>query len=96
MTIFHWEKSSVFDSTGSNDFSQTRCLGTIATNVLIYARKRKSETDLGKMIKIMEELLKIEKNEKILSHMHSYPKKGIKNRKNNLMNSDRFYFCVTT
>ena len=64
MIIFHWEKSSVFDSTGSNDSSQTRCLGALATNVLIYAGKRKSETDLRKMIKIMEELLKIEKNEK--------------------------------
>jgi hypothetical protein len=67
MIIFHWEKSSVFDSTGSNDSSQSRCLDTLATNVLIYAGKWKSETDLRKMIKIMEEVLKIEENEKIPS-----------------------------
>jgi hypothetical protein len=57
-----------------------RSLGTIATNVLIYAEKRKSETDLRKMIKIMEELLKIEKNERYLSHMRSHPKKGTKSK----------------
>ena len=81
MTMFHWEKSSVFDSAGSNDSSQTRCLGAIATNVLIYTGKRKSKTDWGKMIKIMEELLKIEKTKKYLSHMHSHPKKKQKAKK---------------
>ena len=66
---------------GSNDYSQSRCLGTIASNVLIYAGERKSEADLRKMIKIMEELLKIEKNEKIpFSHAQS-SEKGTKSKK---------------
>jgi len=64
MTIFHWKKSSVLDSTQSSDSSQIRCLGTFATYVLIYVGKGKSETDLRKMIKIMKELLKIEKTKK--------------------------------
>jgi hypothetical protein len=41
MFVFHWEKSRVFDSTGSNDFSQTRCLGTLATNVLFALENEK-------------------------------------------------------
>jgi hypothetical protein len=80
MFIFHWEKSSIFDSTGLNDFSQTLYLDTLATNVLIYVGKRKSETDLRKMVKIMGELLKIEKTKKYLSHMCSHPRKGTKSK----------------
>jgi len=49
--------------------------------VLIYVEKRKSETDLRKMVKITEELPKIEKAQEKLSHMHSRPKKNEKNAK---------------
>jgi hypothetical protein len=80
MFIFHWEKSSVFDSTESNDFSQTLYLDILATNVLIYVGKRKSETDLRKMVKIMGELLKIEKTKKYLSHLRSHSRKGTKSK----------------
>ncbi len=41
----------------------------------------KSETDLRKMIKIMEESLKIEKKRKNISHMRSHPRKGTKSKK---------------
>jgi hypothetical protein len=48
---------------------------------LIYAEKRKSETDLQKIVKIMGELLKIKKNEKdTFSHAQS-PKKRNKKQK---------------
>jgi hypothetical protein len=64
-------KNQRFDSRWSNDFLQTRCLGVLAIGVLIYAEKIKSESDLQKMIKIMEELLKIKKNERhTFTHAH--------------------------
>jgi len=51
---------------------------------------------LRKMIKIMEESLKIEKNEKIsLSHVQPSKKRN-KKQKHHFMNSDRFYFCMPT
>jgi hypothetical protein len=50
-------------------------MGALAIDVLIYAKKIKSETDLRKMVKIMEELLKIKKTKGIPSHMRSHPKK---------------------
>jgi hypothetical protein len=81
MIIFHWEKSSVFDSTGSNDSSQTRYLGAMATNILVYAGKPKSETDLRKMTKTMEELLKIEKKRKIPSSHAQSSEKQAKSKK---------------
>ncbi len=44
----------------------------------------------------MEELLRIEKNEKIpFSHAQSSEKRN-KKQKVHLMNSDHFYFCVPT
>jgi len=82
MNIFHWKKSSVFDSTESKESSQTCRLDTLATTVLIYAPKQKSETNLRKMIKIMEESLKIEKKpKKYRYHMRSDPKKETKSKK---------------
>jgi len=45
MIIFHWENQR-FDSRWSNDFLQTRCLGALAINVLIYAEKLKSKTNI--------------------------------------------------
>ncbi len=68
-------KNQRFDSRWSNDSLQTRCLGALAIDVLIYAEKIKSETDLRKMVKIMEELLKVKKTKGIPSHMRSHPKK---------------------
>ena len=65
MTIFHWGKSSIFDSTGSNDFSQSRCLDASAINVLINAGKRKNDQNHGR---ITENL----KNEKI-PLLHAQP-----------------------
>jgi hypothetical protein len=59
-------------------------MGTIATNVLIYTGKQKSETDLRKRIKILEELLKIEKHKKYLSRMRSHPKKRNKKQKKDI------------
>jgi hypothetical protein len=45
----------------------------------------------------LEELLKIEKQKKYLSHIRSHPKKRHKKqKKRHFMNSDRFYFCVPT
>jgi hypothetical protein len=79
------EKLNVFNSTESNNSSQTRCLGTVATNVLIYTGKRKSETDLRKGMKILEELLKIEKHKKYLSHMRSHPKKRNKKQQKDIL-----------
>jgi hypothetical protein len=44
----------------------------------------------------MEELLKIEKNENVpFLHVQSSEKEN-KNQRRHLMNSDCFYFCVTT
>jgi hypothetical protein len=59
-------------------------MGTIATNVLVYTGKQKSETDLRKRIKILEELLKIEKHKKYLSRMRSHPKKRNKKQKKDI------------
>jgi hypothetical protein len=97
IAIFPWKKSSVFNSTaGSSDSSQARYLGALTINVLIYAGKRKPETDLRKMIKFMEEFLKIEKNEEI-SFSHAQPsEKRNKKQKRHFMNSVRLYFCVPT
>jgi hypothetical protein len=48
------------------------------------------------MTKVMEELLKIENNENVpFLHAQSSEKEN-KNQRRHLMNSDRFYFCVTT
>jgi hypothetical protein len=79
------EKLNVFDSTESNNSSQTRCLGTVATNILVYAGKRKSETRLRKLTKTIEELLKIEKNEKYLPHIRSRPKKRNKKQQKDIL-----------
>jgi len=89
-------KNQRFDSRRSNDFLQTRCVSVLAIGVLIYAEKIKSESDLRKMVKIMEELLKIKKTKGIPSHMRIHPKKTNKKETQHLMNSDRFYFCVPT
>jgi hypothetical protein len=74
--FFRYEKASVFNSIWLNDFSKARCRDILATNVLIYTGRRKNETELRKMIKIMEKLLKFEKNEKYRFHMRSHSKKG--------------------
>ena len=44
-------------------------------------KTKKSETDLRKMIKIIEELLKIEKTKRYLFHMRNNPKKEQKEKK---------------
>jgi len=48
------------------------------------------------MIKITEELPKIEKAQEKLSHMRSHPKKRNKTQKGHLMNFDCFYFYIPT
>lgn len=96
MIIFRWEKPSVFDSTGSKRFLINSLSGTFEINILMYAGKRKSEADLRKMIKIVEELLKSYKNKKVpFSHAQPSEKRN-KKQQRYLMNSDRFYFCVPT
>jgi hypothetical protein len=58
-------------------------LGALAIDVLIYVKKIKSETDLRKMVKIMEELLKIKKNERnTFSHAQPSEKKPTKSKQN--------------
>jgi len=75
---FSYGKNQRFCSRWLNDSLQTLCLGALVIDVLIYAEKIKNETDLRKMIKIMEELLKIKKTIGIASHMRSHPKKRTK------------------
>ncbi len=57
-------KNQRFDSRWSNDSLQALCLDPLTIDVLIYAEKIQSETELRKMVKIMEELLKIKKNDR--------------------------------
>ncbi len=61
---FSAEKHQRFDSRCSKDSLKTRCLDALAIDVLIYAEKINSETNLRKMVNIMEELLKIKKIER--------------------------------
>ncbi len=63
---------------------------------LIYAEKRRSETDLRKMVKIMGVVENQNKRKRYLLTCAITRKKGTKNKNKHLMNSDRFYFCVPT
>jgi hypothetical protein len=77
--LFSSGKNQRFDSRWSNDSLQTLCLGVLAIDILIYTEKIKSETDLREMVEIMEELLKIKKNDKdTFSHAQASEKKNKK------------------
>jgi hypothetical protein len=76
-------KNKRFDSRWSNDSLQAHCLGALPIDVLIYAERIKSETDLRKMVKIIEELLKIKKYEKdTFSHAQPFEKNEKKSKHN--------------